>query len=180
MSLLLLYWLLLKATITSFAGLASLPIIQDSLVAHHHVLTDRQLNEAVVISRSSPGPVGLYVVSVGYFVAGMPGAFVGWLAMVTPAGLIIPLVHFVGRRSEHPRIRSILQSVLVASAELLLAAAIPMARDGLTDVLTVAIAAASLILLFRTRIDTLWIIVGAAVVSLSASAVGVISLAAAA
>ena len=68
---------------TAFAGLASLPVIQDSLVTHYHVLTNDQLNLAVVITRSTPGPVGLYIVSVGYFVAGLPGAAVGRLAMIT-------------------------------------------------------------------------------------------------
>jgi chromate transporter len=96
------------------------------------VLTNEQLNEAVVITRSSPGPVGLYIVSVGYFTAGLQGAVAGWLAMITPALLIIPLVHFVGRRMEHPRVRSVLQTVVIASAGLLLAAAIPLGRDGLT------------------------------------------------
>jgi chromate transport protein ChrA len=67
----LLYLLLLKGTITAFAGLASLPVIQESLVNHYHVLTNEELNEAVVITRSSPGPVGLYIVSVGYFAAGL-------------------------------------------------------------------------------------------------------------
>ncbi len=66
----LLYLLLLRASATSFAGLASLPMIHDTLVAQHHVLTEQQLNEAVVITRSTPGPVGVYVVSVGYFAAG--------------------------------------------------------------------------------------------------------------
>jgi chromate transporter len=99
MNIVLLYLLLLKGTVTAFAGLASLPVIQESLVNHYHVLTNEQLNEAVVITRSSPGPVGLYIVSVGYFAAGLPGAIAGWLAMITPALLIIPLVHFVGRRS---------------------------------------------------------------------------------
>ena len=101
----LLYLILLKGTITAFAGLASLPVIQNALVFQYHVLTDQQLNEAIVITRSTPGPVGLYIVSVGYFVAGVPGAIAGWAAMVTPALLIIPLVHFVGRKMENPRIK---------------------------------------------------------------------------
>ena len=84
MNTVLLYLLLLKGTVTAFVGLASLPVIQDSLVVHYHVLTDQQLNEAVVITRSTPGVVGLYIVSVGYFVAGLPGAVAGWLAMITP------------------------------------------------------------------------------------------------
>jgi chromate transporter len=35
-----------------------------------HALTEEQLNQAVVITRSTLGPVGLYIVSVGSFVAG--------------------------------------------------------------------------------------------------------------
>lgn len=175
MNIILLYLLLLKGTVTAFAGLASLPVVQDALVVQHHVLTDTQLNEAVAITRSTPGPVGLYVVSVGYFVAGLPGAVAGWLAMITPALLIIPLVHFAGRRMEHPRVKSILQTIVIASAGLLLAAAIPLARDALTDPITLAIAAVSLGLLLTTRLDTLWIILGAALISLSASSLGVLT-----
>jgi chromate transporter len=49
--------------------LASLPVVQDSLVIHDQVLNAKQLNEAVVITRGTPGPAGIYVVSVGHFVA---------------------------------------------------------------------------------------------------------------
>jgi chromate transporter len=170
----LLYFLLLKGTATAFAGLASLPVIQDSLVTHYHVLTNDQLNDAVVITRSSPGPVGLYIVSVGYFAAGLPGAVAGWLAMITPALLIIPLVHFVGRKMEHPKVKSVLQAVIIASAGLLLAAAIPLGRDGLTGPVTIGIAVVSFVLLLTTKLDTLWIILGAALVSLSVSSLGLI------
>jgi chromate transporter len=174
MNIALLYFLLLKGTATAFAGLASLPVIQDSLVTQYHVLTNDQLNDAVVITRSSPGPVGLYIVSVGYFVAGLPGAVAGWLAMITPALLIIPLVHFVGRKMEHPKVKSVLQTVIIASAGLLLTAAIPLGRDGLTGPVTVGIALVSFVLLLATKLDTLWIILGAAMVSLSVSSLGLI------
>jgi chromate transporter len=174
MNIFLLYLLLLKGTITAFAGLASLPVIQDTLILQYHVLTDKQLNEAVAITRSTPGPVGLYIVSVGYFVAGVPGAIAGWAAMCTPALLIIPLVHFVGRKIEHPRVRGILQMVVLASAGLLLAAVIPLARAALTDPVTIAIAILTVVLLLTTEIDTLWIISAAAVVSLSASSMAIL------
>jgi chromate transporter len=175
MNIVLLYLLLLKGTITAFAGLASLPVIQESLVNTHHVLTNEQLNEAVVITRSTPGPVGLYVVSVGYFAAGLPGAVAGWLAMITPALLIIPMVHFVGRQMNRPRVRSVLQTVVIASAGLLLAAAIPLGRDGLTGPITIVIAAICIVLLLTTKIDTLWMILCAALLSLTASSIGLVS-----
>ena len=174
MNVVLLYFLLLKGTATAFAGLASLPVIHDSLVLQHHVLTDQQLNQAVVITRSTPGQVGLYIVSVGYFIAGLPGAIAGWLAMITPALLIIPLVHFAGKKIGHPRVKTVLQAIVIASAGLLLAAAIPLARDALVDPVTIAIAFASLILLLTTKLDTLWIISGASVISLSAASLGIL------
>jgi chromate transporter len=175
MNVALLYLLLLKGTCTAFAGLASLPVIHDTLVTQHGVLSEQQLNQAVVITRSSPGPVGLYIVSVGYFVAGIPGAIAGWLAMITPAVIIIPLVHFSGRHIHRPRVQSVLQAVIIASAGLLLAASIPLAHDALTDLVTVAIAAVSLLLLLATEVDTLWIILASAAVSLSASSLGLIA-----
>ena len=106
MNLLLLYLLLLKATATSFSGLTSLPVVRNDLVLRYHVLTDRELNAAVAAGQSGPGPYGLYIVSVGFFVAGPAGAFCGWLAMVTPAFLIIPMVRYIGARAEQPRVRS--------------------------------------------------------------------------
>ena len=169
-----LYLLLLKGTATAFAGLASLPVIQDALVTHRHVLTAEQLNEAVVITRSTPGPVGLWVVSAGYFAAGISGAIAGWLAMITPALLVIPTVHLAGRRMRHPRVRSILETVVIASAGLLLAAAIPLGREALTDPVTIAIGAVGLVLLLTTKIEVAWIIVGAAVVAMAADTVGLL------
>ena len=91
MNALVLHVLLLEGdAATSFAGLASLPIVRYELIVHRQALTDEQLNEAIVITRNTPGPVGLYVVSVGYFAGGIPGAIAGWLAMITPALLILP------------------------------------------------------------------------------------------
>ena len=65
-----LYLLLLRATALSFSGFASVPVIREDLVVTRGVLTDQELNSAIAISQASPGPLGLYVVVVGYFVAG--------------------------------------------------------------------------------------------------------------
>jgi chromate transporter len=92
--------------------------------------------------------------------------------MTTPGLLIIPLVHFVGRKLDNPRVKTILQTIVIASAGLLLAAVIPLARDALTDWLTVIIAVLTVVLLLVSEIDTLWIVLGAAAASLAASMAG--------
>ena len=125
-----LYLLLLKATATSFAGMASLPQIHQDLVATAHVITDDQLNQAVLIGRSTPGPVGAYVVAVGYFAAGVSGAAAGFLAMVTPALAAIPLLALMRRWLHIARVQAAVDAVLIASAALLVVSVIRMASDG--------------------------------------------------
>ena len=165
----LLYLVLLKATASSFSGLASLPIIRDELVVHRQLITDDQLNMSVVIARSTPGPVGLYVVSVGYFAAGIPGAVAGWLALSTPAFLIIPLVHYFSRNAEHPRIKAVLQAVVLASSGLLLSATAALARTTINDWVTATLAAGTVLVLLLSKVETFWVMAGAAAISLGAS-----------
>jgi chromate transporter len=167
MNLLLLYLLLLKATATSFSGLTSLPVVRHDLVENRRVLTDRQLNAAVAAGRAAPGPNGLYIVSVGYFVAGIPGAILGCLAVMTPAFLIIPMLHHLGRRADRPAVKSAIQAVMLAAAGLVISATVPLAQDALTSPLAIAIAFASFLFLVLTRKDTFWVILGSAVAGLA-------------
>lgn len=130
MSIVALYLLLLKATVTSFAGMGSLPQIRQDFVVTHGVITDEELSQAVVIGRSAPGPVGAYVVAIGYFAAGWPGAAVAWLAMITPALLVIPLLTLLRRWLHLPRVRAAVDAVVIASALLLLTSVVRMAMDA--------------------------------------------------
>jgi chromate transporter len=168
MNLILLYLLLLKATSTSFSGLTSLPVVRHDLVEKYRVLTDRQLNAAVAAGRTAPGPNGLYIVSVGYFVAGVPGACAGCLAVLTPAFLIIPMLRYLGARAGRPAVKSAIQAVMLAAAGLVLSATVPLAKDALAGPLAVAIALGSFLFLVLTRKDTVWVVLGSALVGLVA------------
>lgn len=176
MTAILLYLLLTKATLTSFSGLASLPVLREDLVVQRHVLTDAQLDTAVVVSRTTPGPIGVYVVSVGYYADGIPGAVAGWLAMITPAGLIGLFLRLFGRNADHPRVRSLQQAVVFASAGLLIAASLPLAHDAVTGTVTGVIVAASVLLMVSQKADAIWVVAGAAAVNLVAAAVHIHSL----
>jgi chromate transporter len=167
MNLLILYLLLSKATLTSFSGLTSLPVIRHDFVETRHVLTDRQLNAAVAAGRTAPGPNGLYVVSVGYFVAGIPGGCAGLLAVVTPAFLIIPMLQFLGRRAEQPAVKSAIRAVTLAAAGLVVTTTVPLARDALTGWLPIAIALAAFLFLVLTKRATVWVILAAALAGLA-------------
>src|ERR1035437_3307645 len=162
------FLLLLKASATSFSGLTSMPVVRHDFVEMRHAMTDRQLNAAVVAGRTAPGPNGLYLVSVGYFVAGWPGGGAGCAGGLGPAVLILPLLHYLGRRAERPRVKSAIQAVTLAAAGLVIEATVPLARDALTGWIPVGIAVASFLFLVLTRRETLWVMAGAALVGLLA------------
>jgi len=172
MNLLLLYLLLSKAVVTSFSGMASLPVVRNDFVVTRHILTDRQLNTAIVAGRTGPGPNGLYLVSVGYFAAGLPGALAGLIALTTPAFLIIPLKSWIGEYANLPRLRGAIRAVILGSAGLLMAASIPLARDAATGPLAAIILIVSFMVLAFTRVETWWVMLGAAAAGLGAKLLG--------
>ena len=172
MNIFVLYLVLLKAVMTSFSGMASLPMVRDDLVEKRQVLTDRQLATAIVAGRTGPGPNGLYLVSIGYFVDGYPGAIAGLIALLTPSFLVIPLMQWIGAYAKIPRIRGAIRAVVLGSAGLLMAATVPMARDAATAPILTAIVVVSFFTLAFTRTQTWWVMGGAAVVGVAAKLFG--------
>jgi len=135
MNIMFVYLLLVKATVTSFAGMGSLPQIRQDFVDTYHLVSADALSEAVLVGRATPGPMGAYVVAVGYLAAGWSGAVAGWLALVTPALAALPLLATVQRWLHLPRVRSLVDAVVVAGATLLVPAGIDLASDAIRQLL---------------------------------------------
>jgi chromate transporter len=126
---------------------------------------------AVVAGRTGPGPYGLYLVCVAYLVGGVPGACMGFLALITPAFLVIPLIRWIGKRADIPRVRSAIRGLLLASAGLLLSSSVPLTMDAFTGIFSGLLMAASFAMLTFTRIDSAWVMLGAAGAGLAVSLV---------
>ena len=56
------------------------------------------------------------MVAVGYQATGTTGAIAGWAAMTAPGLAVIPLLVVFRRYLRHPRVRSGLQCIVIASA----------------------------------------------------------------
>ena len=113
--------------------------------------------------------------SAGYYVAGTPGVFAAWLAIITPALLVIPLMQFAGRRTKDPRVQRTLRAVVLASAGISLAATLPLGADALHTPLSWGLAVASFAGLAFTKLDTMVVVLGASLVSVAGLAAGVMT-----
>ena len=160
-----LYWLFLRAVALSFSGFATVPILRESLVLDHGLLTDARLNDAIAISQASPGPLGIYVVLVGYFVSGISGALAGVLALMTPALLAIPIARLV-LRGQSTAIQGACSGIVIASCALMMVTGlrlVPQATPTWPYLAVVVVGAAVVAL---TTIKPIWVIAVAAAVGL--------------
>jgi chromate transporter len=97
-----LFWIMFKASLLSTTGTGNLPIVHQDLLARHWA-TDRQFAESLAIGQISPGPSGLWVISLGYLVDGLRGAALTLIAISLPPLLVLLLVHgFYRRWGGHP------------------------------------------------------------------------------
>jgi chromate transporter len=166
MNLAVLYLLFLKATLTSFSGLTSLPIVHQELVVNHRAISERELNTAVAVARMGPGPNGLYLAGAGYYTAGPAGAAAGYFALITPAFAAVLLLRWFGARAARPRWRGAIAGLTAAAAGLMLHASIPLARDALTSWSAAVLAAVSFWLLSFRHAGTLPVFAAAAAASI--------------
>lgn len=165
MSVSLLYLLLLRATVMSFSGFASVPIVREDLVERRAILSDEQLNTAIALSQASPGPLGVYVVIVGYFVGGIPGAVAGMMALVTPAVLAVPILRIV-RRGNASMVRGASSGIMIASSVLMLATSAQLAPEAIPTVPLAVLATAAFVTLATTDLSPALVVILAVIAGL--------------
>ena len=120
MSLLVLFLAVLKASVLSIGGLASVPLLRQDIVAAG-LVTEHQLLESLTIGRLSPGPGGLYMVSLGYFAAGPMGAVLAIIAACIPPLAFVVLTGYVRKQLASPAAAGVIRGVALSSTALVIA-----------------------------------------------------------
>lgn len=108
-----------KSSALAIGGLASLPMLRADLVPRY--ATDAGIVQALAMGRLAPGPNGLYIVSLGYIVAGWTGALFALVgASLTPLAML-PATAVARRWLMSAWFGGLVRGVLLATAGLLLA-----------------------------------------------------------
>jgi chromate transporter len=155
------------------SGYVLLAFLRADLVTRWHWLNEGQLLDAIAVGQVTPGPVFTAATFIGYVLGGPSGAAVATIGIFLPAFLFVamsgPIV---------PRIRrsatagAFLDGVNAASLSLMAVVTYLLGRAALVDLVTLALLAASLILLLRFRFNSAWLVLGGALVGLLSSILG--------
>ncbi|WP_370290144.1 chromate efflux transporter [Nocardioides sp.] len=161
-----LFWTILKiGSVLYGSGYVLLAFLEGDFVDRLGWLTQQQLLDAVSIGQVTPGPVFTTATFVGYLVAGFWGAVLATVAIFLPSFVFVGLLtRLTGWLRSRAWTSSLLDAVNAVSLALMVGVALQLARGALTDVLTVTLLAAGLVALWRTRLNSAWLIGGGAVV----------------
>lgn len=114
-------WLfvLLKASVASTTGTGNLPILHDELIARGWA-REHDFAEALAMGQITPGPTGLWVISLGYLVDGLRGALFAVVAVSLPPFTAL-LAHSLLRRFQaHPATQGFINGLNLAVAAIFL------------------------------------------------------------
>lgn len=145
------------------SGYVLLAFLRADLVERYGWLTERQLLDAVAIGQVTPGPVFTSATFIGYLLEGPVGAAVATLGIFLPAFVFVAASSpFLPRLRSSPTAAAFLDGVNVASMALMAWVTAQLASAALVDPKTCLLAGLSAILLLRFRVNSSWIMLGAA------------------
>ena len=151
------------------SGYAMLPFIQDAVVNQTGWLTNEQFAAALALSLVTPGPVTIIGVFIGYKVAGVLGAVVGAVNVYFPAWAMTAVAAApYARAGKLAPVKQVTQGVVAAFIGALLVVLVRLASDTLVSIPTVAMAVGAFAAQRFARINTLWIVMLGALVSVVA------------
>ncbi|GAC1398841.1 MAG: hypothetical protein NVSMB65_17120 [Chloroflexota bacterium] len=165
---LLLFLLFLKSSLLSFGGFGPLPILHQDFVESRHWVTEATIASALAVGRISPGPNGLFLISLGYFVGGVPGALAATFASLLPPFVVL-LWAALHRRFAHLRIvDAVTHGIGLTVVGLIAAVGLQLVGAAAAGPFAPALAAVAGVLVAVTRLDAVLILALAALAGLVA------------
>ena len=150
------------------SGLAIVPFLHGGVVVDHQWLTEHQFVDAVAVTMITPGPVVITVGFIGYLIAGFPGACVAALATFLPCYLftVIPAPYF-RKYGNNKSIKAFVDGITAAVIGALVGAVVIIGTRSITDLATVLIAIATVVvMLYFKKVQEPYIIIIAAIIGL--------------
>lgn len=146
----------------SFGG-ANLPEIERVLVGTRRWITPTTLANGFSLGQLMPGPNMLAVTHYGFAISGPGGAAAATLGFYVPTALLSAAAALVWQRfSTHPWLVAFRDALLPFGAGVLLAGALVLAQTSIHSPAGAGLAALAFVILWRTHVNSVWVVLGAA------------------
>jgi len=148
------FWFFLKGSLFSTGGFGNLPFLHEDLLAHGWA-TEADFVQALAVGNLSPGPNGLWTISLGYLSGGWLGAALSLLAITLPTLLILGVVALHRRVEDRPAVRNFTRGLSLGVVGLIIGVALTLFSSTVADWRGAAITAGALALALSKRVPVL-------------------------
>jgi chromate transporter len=154
---LLYFWIFLKASLLSTGGLGNLPFLHKDLVMLG-LANESDFITAIAVGQVSPGPTGLWSISLGYLTFGWMGAGLALIALSLPPLLALVVGSFYNRMEKQPVVQNFTLGLGLGVVGFTFAVALGLAGTAVTDWRGVAIVLGALALAISKRVPVIVIL----------------------
>lgn len=151
------FLLFLKASLFSTGGFSNLPSLHQDLIANGWAV-EADFGQSIAIGQISPGPNGLWVISMGYLTYGYVGAVLALIAITIPALLVLVVSAGYTRIEHRASVQGAMYGVSLAVVGLLLTVVLTILRQPGVDWKGLLIAAGAFGLAFTRKVNILIIL----------------------
>jgi chromate transporter len=156
-NLLLYFWLFLKASLLSTGGLGNLPFLHKDLVSLGWA-QESDFITAIAVGQVSPGPTGLWSISLGYLTFGWLGAGLALAALSLPPLLALVVGSLYNRMESQQLVQNFVLGLGLGVVGLTVAVAFSLTSSAVSDWRGAAIALAALGLAVSKRVPVIVIL----------------------
>jgi chromate transporter len=156
-------WLWIKmGALVYGGGYVIIPVVRGEAVRHFGWLSDRVFLDGLALGQMTPGPIVNFSVFVGYQAGGLLGSIVAALGVFAPAfAVVLVAVPLMSRVKHQSWMKDFLAGVNASVVGAIAAATIPLARSAVVSPFTAMVGLASAGILWRFKVDTVWLVLGA-------------------
>jgi len=159
------FLIFLKASLLSFGGLGNLPFLHTDLITLGWAQESDFLT-AIAVGQMSPGPTGLWGISLGYLIYGWLGAGLALAALLIPPITILVVVAGYRRIEKNAGVQAFSSGLMLGVVGLLLGIAWVLSNSAIHDGWAAAITAGAAALALSKRVPTIAILALAALAGL--------------
>lgn len=129
---LLFFWIFFKASLLSTGGLGNLPFLKEDLLGLGWA-QPADFVTAIAVGNLSPGPNGLWSVSLGYLIFGWLGAILALVALSLPPLLTLLVAASYSSIEHRPVVQDFTRGLALGVVGLTLAVALGLASSTIAD-----------------------------------------------
>lgn len=155
--------LFFKASLFSTGGFSNLPSLHQDLLANGWAV-EADFGQSIAIGQISPGPNGLWVISLGYLTYGYLGALLALIAITIPPCLVLVIAGIYKRLESQRWVTGLMRGISLAVVGVLLTVCYSILNRPGVDWKSLLIAAASFGLAASKRVNIIVILGLAAIV----------------